>query len=421
VKTKRMLTLFLLMSFLLGLFLTPGWAKGVTLTFSNAGAIESDPATTEIMKAFERNTGNKVKIVSIPSPKMVEENYGTLARRESIFDVIEAKGEWLPDFIHSKWIASLEDVVSEQLKDEYSPGALIPATGPDGKLYALPWYCQPSVIFYRDDLVRGAGYENLPRGWDDFLSLCKKLTIDKNGDGMIDQYGFVYAGGPGKGAFVSFVRFLYTAGGDMYDEAENPIFNSQPGVDALQFMSDLKNKYGFSPETVIDYMKADCIEVWQAGKAATTFAEAGSMILQALDSPYGEQLKLAQLPSKSGKLAPSLTRVIYPVVNNKSKHIDEAKQLALWLTNYRSEWTSYLIEFNVPLYQTVFDSPYLKEQVPFSEEIGTASSLAKSPVHRGYAEIEYIVAREVRKVLMGEKSAKEALDDAVAQIKQREL
>lgn len=396
-------------------------AQEVTLGFANAGAIESDPATVEIIRAFEIDTGIKVKIVPIPGPKMVEIDYGTLARKETTFDVIEALGKWLPDFIQNQWIAPLDEVFPPKLQAHYSPGALSLAKGADGKIYAFPWYTQPTLVFYRADLVEAAGYQEFPSSWDEFLALCKKLTVDSDGDGVTDQYGFVYAAGSGLGVWDTFTRFLYTAHGSLYDQDGNPIFNSEAGVAALQFMIDLKNTHTVVPETVMDYQEGEVADFWKAGKAAIMWNEAGSLILQALQSKYGPYLKLARLPSLDGKPAPSLSDTIYPVVNVHSRHLPEAKKLAAYLANYRSQWTGFLMEFNVPLFQAVFDSPYIKEQIPFSEAIKDAISRAKLESHRGYAEIQDIVSREIRAALLGEKTAQQALDDAIKEMKRRNL
>ena len=420
-KRKKIFTVFLLASFLLSFSLVPVWAKGVTLTWFNCGAIESDPATTEILKAYEQKTGNKVKIVPIPGPKMVEEYYGTMARGESTFDVMEAIAPWLPDSIHNNWIAPLDDVISVERKEKYSPGCLEVGTGPDGKLYAIPWFSQPHVVFYRADLVGNAGYGEFPNTLDDFATLSKKLTVDKDGDGMVDQYGFVYAGGTGLGIRDTFFRQTYLHGGRIYDKKGNPLFNAEPGVEALQFLIDLKDEYKAVPETVMDYQEGDVSEFWQAGLGAIMWNECGHLIKVCLESQYGEHLKLAQLPSKDGKPARSLTSFCSVVVNAKSRHVKEAKELASWIADYYGQWLCYWMEFNVPTYQAVFESPYLNQHVPFSDAIKEAIARAVTPTHRGYAEVEHIVSLEARNALMGKKSAEKALDDAVAEIKKRGL
>lgn len=57
---------------------------------------------------------------------------------------------------------------------------------------ALPVECNPSLMFVNKTLL---ARENIPIPqndwqWDDFYKICKQVTRDRDGDGVIDQYGF---------------------------------------------------------------------------------------------------------------------------------------------------------------------------------------------------------------------------------------
>ena len=58
-------------------------------------------------------------------------------------------------------------------------------------VYALPTGSSPLVVAYNKDLFDRAGL-SVPADdwtWDDFLGLAKRLTLDRDGDGTIDQWG----------------------------------------------------------------------------------------------------------------------------------------------------------------------------------------------------------------------------------------
>src|SRR5512146_1690919 len=62
---------------------------------------------------------------------------------------------------------------------------------PDG-MYGLPRDFQTVVLFYNKDMFDAAGVAYPTANWtyDDLRAAAKQLTLDKNGDGKIDQYGF---------------------------------------------------------------------------------------------------------------------------------------------------------------------------------------------------------------------------------------
>lgn len=71
----------------------------------------------------------------------------------------------------------------------------------NGKIYGAPWTIDTAAMVYRPDLLQAGGVTTFPETWDDLKAIAKKLTIDKNGDGKTDQYGFCWpAGGAPDGA-----------------------------------------------------------------------------------------------------------------------------------------------------------------------------------------------------------------------------
>lgn len=57
--------------------------------------------------------------------------------------------------------------------------------------YALPYESSPTLMFVNKTLLEenGVAIPNVNWTWDDFYSICEKLTVDTDGDGEIDQFG----------------------------------------------------------------------------------------------------------------------------------------------------------------------------------------------------------------------------------------
>lgn len=57
---------------------------------------------------------------------------------------------------------------------------------------ALPLDCHPLGLFYNLDLFEKAGIKHPPTNLAEFQDAARKLTLDKNGDGQPDQWGFAF-------------------------------------------------------------------------------------------------------------------------------------------------------------------------------------------------------------------------------------
>ena len=62
----------------------------------------------------------------------------------------------------------------------------------DGKQYGIPYGIDVQFIVYNKTLFKEAGVPLPTDDWtlEEFLAAAKKLTIDRDKDGRIDQYGF---------------------------------------------------------------------------------------------------------------------------------------------------------------------------------------------------------------------------------------
>lgn len=118
----------------------------------------------------------------------------------------------------------------------------------DDKMVATVNGADTFLLFYNQDLFDEAGvpYPTEDWTWDDFLEACEKLTIDKDGDGEIDQYAIT----AGKG-HEQIQAYMAAFGGQLYDDVDNPTevtVNSEKNKEALQMWYDLIFKYGYAPD-----------------------------------------------------------------------------------------------------------------------------------------------------------------------------
>src|SRR5690606_22118835 len=112
----------------------------------------------------------------------------------------------------SACLANAEPGSAGDLSDYYP--SILAVNEYEGGIYGLPWIAQPVVTYYNRDLFEAAGLEEPTADWtwDDFMEYARALTLDTDGDGETDQWGFINNGWPPPYIFV------WQAGGELINE-----------------------------------------------------------------------------------------------------------------------------------------------------------------------------------------------------------
>lgn len=128
----------------------------------------------------------------------------------------------LDDFLaQSKVKTELDPVVAETMQYE-------------GRAWSIPFGTNNVGIYYRPSLFKAAGITELPKTWDEFRQVAKKLTRDTNGDGKPDQHGMLLPLGKGEWTVFTWLPFMFSGGGDFgAPEAgtANDTINRSPNVE----------------------------------------------------------------------------------------------------------------------------------------------------------------------------------------------
>jgi multiple sugar transport system substrate-binding protein len=161
---------------------------------------------------------------------------------------------------------------------DYYPGILA-VNEHEGEVYGLPWIAQPVVTYFNRGMFDEAGldYPTPDWDWNDFVELARALTLDVNGDGEIDQWGFINNGWP-----PPFI-FIWQAGGELISEdfTEAPI-DSPEFLEGFEFwLSTIYNpEMSPSAETISEQgfgemFKAGRIALFMGGAADDLDREPG--------------------------------------------------------------------------------------------------------------------------------------------------
>ena len=160
-------------------------------------------------------------------------------------------------------VDNLDELLGEAYVSNLLPIAIENATI-DGTLVYMPWQNNTTAVVYRKDLFEAEGLE-IPKTWDEYIEVAKKLTKDTDGDGRVDQFGAVVSGTRNDSAESRFHTFALTFGMNFLNVNEDGTLSS--GFDTPAFTQAMDT-----------YVKLGTGETAPAGFVETGYAEAYNMI-----------------------------------------------------------------------------------------------------------------------------------------------
>lgn len=99
-----------------------------------------------------------------------------------------------------------------------------------GRIFGVPHDVHPVLLAYRADLVEAAGIDvSTIETWEDYFRVLRPLMKDLDGDGRPDRY--LLSAWDTRGDTTTMI--ILQAGGDFFDEHDNPILNSDINAEVL--------------------------------------------------------------------------------------------------------------------------------------------------------------------------------------------
>lgn len=306
--------------------------KGTTLRILVANHPWFDTMKT-LVPDFEKATGMKVNL----------ENYGEGELVQKLTTEFTAGGSDVDAFMQrplqegklfaqNGWYVDLNKYVKDTGKTpagydfaDFQKGAVGTETVKDS-LTGIPIVTEQEVLYYRKDLFQAAGLQ-APKTLDDLKAAATKLT-----DKSKDQFGFI-ARGQGNPAVTQFSSFLYSFGGDWFDQTtRKATLNTPEAITAFKFFGDLHKQYAPPGTTNMSWPQA--VAVFGQGKVAT-YTDANSIFPNLLDptkSTVADKTGVVVFPAgPKGSVMYSVTSWGLSIAAS-SKNKDAAWEFVKWAT-----------------------------------------------------------------------------------------
>lgn len=393
--------------------------KTLTVWFPGTNQTEIDLVTGPIAEAFEEETGAKLDVTFVDWNDLSTKLNAAFAAGTAP-DVFGHGPAAIADFVVNDRLESLDDYLADlDSADRDDMAAALPGGQVDGVQYLMPLSMQGSLIVYdaADFTAAGLDPDAPPTTWEEVREAAEKLTTRDGG--AISRSGLLVPS-QAIGRQQTFAGLLGSAGGSMLNEkGEEAAFDSEQGVQALEFFTDLfAGDDAVSANLGADYINAPAaqqpivldtaaMEIQSASGANQIVAAAPDLDLRVMDAlPFEGQNEGSAL----GGSGPGL------MINSDS----ELKELA-W------EFISYMLDPDVsaeytegigavPVRASAAETPYVKDNPVLQVFVANAANFEPNPNVPGWVQARDSLDKHLEQALNGVVSAQDALDAANGEV-----
>ncbi|MFL5404029.1 MAG: ABC transporter substrate-binding protein [Gemmatimonadales bacterium] len=320
----------------------------VTFPISALGA-ESEVLARQLARFMAQNPG--IKVVQRITPDAADQKHQLyvqwLNAGASDPDILQLDVIWTPEFAAAGWILPLDRFLPDT-------AAFFPATIAANRwrdsLYALPWFIDVGMLYWRTDLMAAPP--------STFAELVRKSAQAKQRPGV--RYGYVWQGARYEGLVANFVEYLGAYGGRVLDGGR-VVVNSDPGRLALAEMRDEIYQYGVVPPAVLTWHEEESRFAFQNGEAAfmRNWPYPVPLMEDSSQSRVAGKFAVAPLPAGPGGSPTAAIGGAQLAINRHTEHPEAAWAVVDYLTRPEQMRERARVVGQFPTRFGVYDDPEL--------------------------------------------------------------
>ncbi|MBX5302312.1 ABC transporter substrate-binding protein [Rhizobium sp. NLR12b] len=247
----------------LGLAIAAGPIHAAEISFAANTTGKNVEFLNKQLAIFEKETGNQVKLVTMPSSSSEQFSQYRLwlAAGNKDIDVYQTDVIWAPQLADQ--FIDLKEATKDVAGQFFS--SIIASQTVNGRLVALPLFTDAPALFYRKDLLEKYDKQP-PKTWDEMAATAKEIQDKERQAGQKDLWGYVFQGNSYEGLTCNALEWVKSSGGGQIVEPDGTIsINNDKAAAALE---RAKGWIGtISPPGVLAYQEEESRGVWQTGNA----------------------------------------------------------------------------------------------------------------------------------------------------------
>ncbi|MEM8540439.1 MAG: extracellular solute-binding protein, partial [Pseudomonadota bacterium] len=393
--------------------------SGKTVRFA-IGAADRESAA-EGLKPFEELSGIKVELVPIPDDSLYDKAIAEFISGNASFDALQFFSPWLGDFAAPGFLYPLDELAEKwglPLDDFYETYSQNYGFF-NGTMYGIPFDCDIQMVHLRKGFVEQVlggpiDKSNSVPTYDELIRLSAELNKVEPG---VSGVGLMAA--PGFWSTYTWEHIAAQAGMMLFNEDWEPIFNQDAGLKGLEIILELAKN---ANEGHAGAGWPENRAAWLGGQVATNISwqDSGTQAMRPDQSQIVDDFVTIYEPRiEGGRFAPPNIAGSTSVVAASAQNPEGAFLMLAFLT------TSSIMAMNeanangvAPGYRSVLGNENLQAVSQPAEVWGKSLDHAWcAPRLPGAFPIEQAIGNEINRAVVGQISAKEALDNAAAAVK----
>jgi multiple sugar transport system substrate-binding protein len=320
------------------------------------------------------------------------------------FDVFAIDVVWAPEFARAGWLADLSAAFpAAKLREEFLPHA-VEAVTLEGRVYAVPWFLDVGLLYYRTDLV--------PRAPKTYAELRDFARAAMQRDARVA--GFLWQGRQYEGLNCNVFEAVWGHGGELLRDGRIALDTGEAKA-ALGWLRETIES-GLSPRSVISSGEEETRRAFQDGRAL--FLRNWPYVWAEVQQPGSAvrgKVGFAPLPSATGEPGPGTLGGWQLAVNARSPAARRraAERLVAFLTSHEAALELALHYSRIPARRLAYEDPRLRRDAPFIAALLPIALAARPrPVTPYYALASDSIQGELSAAVAGLRTPAEALSRA---------
>ncbi|WP_122550098.1 ABC transporter substrate-binding protein [Pseudomonas viridiflava] len=227
------------------------------------------------------------------------------------------------------WLQEMKDLPASYELDDVFP-SVRDGLSVDGKLFALPFYAESSITYYRKDLFEKAGLTMPERPtWTQIAEFAGKLT-----DKSKEQYGICLRGKAGWGENMALITTVANSfGARWFDEQWKPQFDQPEWKNALNFYVNTMKQSG--PPGASSNGFNENLALFNSGKCAiwVDASVAGSFVTDKTQSKVADTVGFTYAPHEVTDKGSSWIYSWSLAIPASAKNAKDAAEFTQWATS----------------------------------------------------------------------------------------
>jgi multiple sugar transport system substrate-binding protein len=355
----------------------------------------------------------KARLIELPqdADSQREKMIQNAQTKSDAYDVLVTDVVWTSEFAANRVLIPLpesEFPLDKMLKP------VVDTTKYLGKFYAAPSSSDGGMLYYRTDLLKGAGITDPPKTWDELIADCKKVQASPAGKGVN-----CYAGQFEKyeGLTVNASEVINGAGGQVTDDSGKPDVDTAEAAKGLDFLVN-GFKEGYIPKEAITYKEEEGRMAFQAGKLL--FQRQWPYQYNLANGDEGTKVKgkfaVAPLPGLDGPGASSLGGHNLGI-STYSAHKKSALDFIKFYTSEENQKANLELASQAPTFTDLYDDKSLQEKYPYLTTLrDSINNAVPRPRVVRYGDASTAIQDAAYAALTGTKSSADALKGLQSQL-----